>query len=190
MLLSPRVGLLFSILCCILFSGCDTGPKNIKLAIARSGEIDVVGPHSRFVSTIGPMAPNVTKFIQEPKRGVTRLIVRNTSVPANMSDNIFDINFSSTIDVRGDGVYRLNKTSRSNIWLLEIDGNSVHELSILEGPPSHTENYSGIGYVLIIFGFILLIIGIPAISAMGSGCLISIVGVFLIIIGYSLTLPA
>ena len=172
---------------------CDGGPKDIRLNFTKDNDINVIGTHAYLVSKIGPMAQSVSKnssLIKEPSRGVTRLIVRNTKLTADKSDYIFDINFSSTIDVKGDGQYRLNKQANSNVWLLEINSDDVNTLSIVEGPPSQSTNYAGIGFVLIIIGVILIIVGIPTIIAGGVGCLLSLLGFVLICIGYNLTLPA
>lgn len=171
---------------------CDNGPKDIKLSFTDDNNINVIGTHAYLVSKIGPMAQSVsnnTSIIKQPERGITRLIVRNKKLTLDKSDYIFDIKFSSTIDVKGDGQYRLNKQANSNIWLLEINSDDVNTLRIIEGPPSPTSNYAGMGIILIILGVILIVSGIPTVLAGGLGCLLIPIGVILFCIGCVIMQP-
>lgn len=173
----------------LYFCGCDNTPKDMRLTFDALGNVNIAGKDTKLVSKIGSMDAEAVKHLKEPERGVTRLIVRNKKA-FRIPDNVFDIHFTGNIDVKGNGTYRLNKPSSSNVWLLEINGDDVQELSIVEGAHGATTDYSTMGWVLIIFGIILMVIGFFTMVAGGIGCLIKIIGLVLIIIGYNLLNPA
>lgn len=173
------------------FNKCDDGPKDMRLLFS-SNDVNVVGKHSYLVKKNGPISQSVTNnssILKEPERGVTRLIVRNTKLPSYNSDFIFDIQISSSIDIKGVGQYHFAKQPKSNVWLLEINGDEVNTLSIVEGPPTASDNYGGMGIILMILGILLIIAGFPTILAGGLGCLLIPIGLILLGIGYNLTQP-
>ncbi len=173
----------------LCFGGCDNTPKDIRLTFDALGNVNIAGKDTKLVTKIGSMDAETVKHLKEPERGVTRLIVRNKKA-FRIPDNVFDIHFTGNIDVKGNGTYRLNKPSSSNVWLLEINGDDVQELNIVEGAHGATTDYNTMGWVLIIFGIILMVVGFFTIPVAGIGCLIKIIGLVLIIIGYNLLNPA
>ncbi|GGD41249.1 hypothetical protein GCM10011514_01610 [Emticicia aquatilis] len=170
---------LYAIFFCFL--SCAEKNKEINLHFDDVGNISMEG-NSKFVKNLGAMNSVALENLPEPERGVTRLIIKNMK-NVSIPNNVFDIYFTGMVDVKGDGTYHLNRQTNSNIWYLEIHGDDVKELSIIEGEHGTSTNYNLLGWILIIFGVILFIIGIFTIVVGGIGCLLKIIAVILIIIG-------
>ena len=124
---------LYGVIYFFFILSCTQGVKNFQLHPDSTGNVALAGADTADIQKIVPITPGVIEHIEQPKSGVTRLIVQCLREGQNPVFNIFDINYSGTLTIQGNGYYRFSKDESSNTWRLDISADNIQEFSVYEG---------------------------------------------------------